>query len=86
MNRPTSRYFWVNCRRYEASSQKMTGAEIRAIANTAVNEPLIRDLNAAVPHKPPNEVYVGDGEVVDLDGEPHFFTVPPATMYRGNEG
>ena len=66
--------FWVDARRFTSARKQLTGAEIKAIADTQRLYPLYRDTG---PHFSQHEP-IGDGVLVDIDGA-HFYALIPAT-------
>lgn len=70
--------FWFNMRRFTSEKPRATIAELKAMANATPNYDTYKDMFGKG-----RDVAFGEGEAVDLTEEPHFYTVPPATMYRG---
>ena len=71
-------HFWVDARRFTSVRKRLTGGEIKRIADASPNYPLYRDTG---PYPSTHEP-VGDGVMVDVDGG-HFYALIPATYYRG---
>lgn len=67
-------HFWMDARRFSSDQERLTGAEIKAIAGTNRLYPVYRDTG---PHFSDHEP-VWDGVLVDIDGE-HFYALIPAT-------
>lgn len=68
--------FWFNMRRFSSENPRTTIAELKEMANASPGYHTYKEVDGG-------DVAYGDGEAVDLTGEPRFYTVPPATMYRG---
>lgn len=68
-------YFWVDAKKYRTMEPSMTVAEIKRMASCSPGYQFFqeRDLEP--------DLGVGDAQSVDLTREPHFFAVPPATMF-----
>lgn len=67
-------HFWAGARHFVAAREKLTGAEIKAIADINSGYPLYRDIGAHFSDHQP----IGDGVLVDVDGA-HFYALIPAT-------
>ncbi len=74
-------YFWFNMRRFASDSPTATIAELKAMANATPGYHTYKEVDGG------KDLPFGEGEAVDLtpikNAEPRFYTVPPATMYRG---
>lgn len=70
--------FWFNMRRFTLENPRAQIAELKRMANATPNYHTYRDMFGKG-----RDIGFGEGEAVDLAGEPHFYTVPPATMRRG---
>lgn len=69
--------FWVSARRFSSTKNRLTGGEIKKIADVSPIYPLYRDNG---PHFSSHEA-VGDGELVEVD-KAHFYGLIPATYHR----
>lgn len=70
--------FWFNMRKYETASPTLTIGEMVKMADASTLNHVFQDMFGAGPDRG-----FGHGETVDVTHEPHFYCVPPATMYRG---
>lgn len=70
-------YFWFNARRYCTAYPSILVSELKKLVGASPIHPVIQTIDG----RP--DIWYGDGVAVDLTREPHFFTVPSATMYRG---
>ena len=73
--------FWFDMRKYKTPAPSMTVGELVKMVDASIMNMVFRDMFGAGPDVP-----LGHGESVDLTREPHFYCVPPATMYRGHPG
>lgn len=70
--------FWMSAQRFTSSRQRLTGSEIKSIANANPNYHLYRDTGPNFSgHEP-----IGDGVLADIEGA-HFYALIPATSYTG---
>lgn len=72
----TTFHFWMDMRYFKSPSRRLTGAEIKAIANTSPLYPVYRDTF----QHPTHDKAIGDGQLVDVDGL-HFYSLIPATAH-----
>jgi hypothetical protein len=77
--------FWCTAQKFYTDAESLTASEIKRIANCAPNYPLVWDRSVTT-SEPPARIWLSDGEVVSMEGEPHFYAAIPATMYRGISG
>lgn len=70
-------HFWMDARRFSSDRERLTGGEIKAIANTQPAYPVRRDNG----RYPSDDTSIGDGELVNIDGA-HFYSLIPATYRR----
>jgi hypothetical protein len=75
---PKEFHFWMDARRFTVDREKLTGGEIKVIADTSRSYPVYRDTG---PHFSDHEP-VGDGVLVNITNA-HFYSLIPATYYRG---
>lgn len=71
----TGYHFWFGARRFQATSPSMTVADIKKMTNASPGDHFFRE------RKGQSDLGIGDGELVDLKGEPHFWSAPAATMF-----
>lgn len=64
----------INDVEYHVTDRKMTGAELKALAQVPANHRLYEEVPGPRPDKP-----IDDNEVVHLKDGDHFYSIPPAT-------
>jgi hypothetical protein len=67
-------YFWCDGRKFRTMEPSMTGARIKALANASSGYQMFREQEGG-------DIPVSDGVAEDLTREPHFYAVPPATIW-----
>lgn len=68
--------FWFDMRKYKTRLPSMTVGELVKIADASLYNQVFQDLFGNGPDVP-----LSHSISVDLTREPHFYSVPPATMY-----
>lgn len=76
MTKTTEFTFWMDARKYTTLKPRLTGGEIRTLADAPSQYLLYREQSGG-------DVHIGDGVATDMKGIPHFYCVPPATSHRG---
>jgi len=69
-------YFWFNAQRYMTMQPSMQVARLIALVDTTPSYQLYLESKDNSP-----DIALGHGEAVDLTQEPHFYAVPPATIW-----
>jgi len=67
--------WWFNGQKFCTMAPSMTVIEIKALADSSSGYHFFQEREGAP------AIYYSDGESVDLTQRPHFFAVPPATMF-----
>jgi len=65
----------INKQHFEAPSENMTGAELKALASIPAGNKLFKEM----PGKEPDQV-VGDGERIELHNGDKFYDLPPGVV------
>lgn len=66
--------FWFDGRKFETDKPRMTMAELKALTGATPGYHAYREREGG-------DLPIGEGEAVDMAGEPHFWAAPPATMF-----
>lgn len=66
--------WWFNARKFQTAEPSMTVGEIKKLANESYSYQFYEEREG-------EQTYYGDSEAVDLTQRPHFYAVPPATMF-----
>jgi hypothetical protein len=77
-------YFWYNTKKFRTMEPSMRVRDLKKLVDAPPPSWLyrfIQDRNGGQAG-PPDNVEWSDDVAVDLTREPHFFSVPPATMWR----
>jgi hypothetical protein len=69
--------FWFDMRKYITMEPSMRAMEVKRLADATPLYQMFEERDG-------KQVYFGDSESVDLTHGPHFFAVPPATMFCGS--
>lgn len=69
-------YFWFDGLRFKSDKPSATIAELKAMTGLGIAYQTFLEVIGDGPDRG-----VGDGEAVDLTHEPHFYAIPPATMF-----
>lgn len=67
-------YFWFNAQKYRTMSPSMEMSDVKRLANAG-------PLYQVFEERDGKDIYHSDSMNVDLTREPHFWAIPPATMF-----
>jgi hypothetical protein len=70
-------YFWFDARKFKTDKPSDTISAIKAVAGAS-------PLYQVFEERDGGDLAWGDGQSVDLTHFPHFYAVPPATMWVGS--
>lgn len=69
-------YFWFGMKKFRTMEPSMLVADLKKLVGAPMDRYIVQEVSGA------EDVCHPDGVAVDLTHEPHFFSMPSATMHR----